>query len=244
MNNSSPHAVPGNGNEPQEIRRNWAGWYPDGDDLIFEQTGYALRMPALSGLAGFTASLSVLAWLLVQGLPGEPIRNGLYSALLLVNIVALVACGIAARQVFRPVHRIARFSRPRQSLIVRDALALGVKRERVYPYPQLGKARLRTERVYSAPENAPKQEERDHLLAYPVLHIELEGHNGQPPLTLTTGALLSPHAAQRAIDTINTHLASARKPVAPPPVPSVPPRVAGGAARRPTKRAIPPRPIR
>jgi len=247
MNTSSPDAAPGNGGEPQEVRRNWAGWYPDGDDLIFEQTGYALRMPALSSLAGFTASLSVLTWLLFQGLPGEPIRNGLYGALLLVNIVALIACGIGARQALRPIHRVARFSRSKQSLIVRDALALGVKRERVYPYPQLGDARLRTERVVSAPENAPKQDERDHLLAYPVLHIDVERRDGQAPLTLTIGALLSPHAAQRAVNTLNAHLATARKPVTPPPPPPPPepasptPRV---GARRPTRRAIPPRPIR
>jgi len=248
MNHSLPPIASGNGSESQEIRRNWAGWYPDGDDLIFEQTGYDRRMPALSGLAGFTASLSVLLWLLFQGLPGEPIRNGLYGALLLINIVALLACGVGARQALRPIHRIARFSRSRQSLIVRDVLALGVKRELVYPYPQLGEARLRIERVLSAPEGAPKQDERDHLLAYPVLHIDMERRDGLAPLTLTTGALLSQHAAQRAVNTLNAHLAVARKPVTPPSPPSEPTfpttsRVTSNV-KRPTRRAIPPRPIR
>jgi len=251
MTASLPPAASESGSESQEIRRNWAGWYPDGDDLIFEQTCYDVRMPALGGLVGFTASLSVLTWLLAQGLPGEPIRNGLYGALLLVNIVTLVACSIVARQVFRPAHRIARFSRARQALVVRDVLALGIRREHSYPYPQLGEARLRTERVFSTPEDTPGQNERDHLLAYPVMHIELAGRDARAPLTLTTGALLSPHAAQRAISTINTHLAAARKPVTPPPAtPRIAPRATPsatgtpGTARRPTRRAIPPRPIR
>jgi len=250
MPSPSPQTPPENANKAQEVRRNWAGWYPDGDDLIFEQTSYDRRMPALSGLAGFSASLSVLLWLLAQGLPGDPIRNGLYGALLLVNIVALLACGVGARLVLRPIHRIARFSCLKQALIVRDVLALGLKREHRYAYPQLGEARLRTERVLSAPENTPKQEERDHLLAYPVLHIDIARLDGLPPFTLTTGALLSPHAAQRAINTLNAHLAVARKPLAPPPPPATPPVIApravgsASATRRATRRAIPPRPIR
>lgn len=247
MNQTTRQTATRAGDEQQELRRNWAGWYPDGEDLIFEQTCYDLRAPALGGLAGFLASLFIFMWLLAQGLPGEPIRNGLYGALLLVNVVALVACGIVARQALRPIHRIARFSRARQSLIVRDVLALGTMREQAYPYPQLGDARLRTERVLSAPEDNPGQNERDHLLAYPVVHIELE-RRGHPALTMTTGALLSPHAARRGVDTINEHLKTARAPVAPPPQPPAPPpataRAAAGAARRPARRAIPPRPIR
>ena len=235
--------TPSRPDDQQELRKNWAGWYPDGDDLIFEQTSYDLRKPALAGLAGFAVSLLVMVWLVEQGLPEDSIRSSLYGALLLINIVALIACGIVARQVLRPIHRIARFSRQQQLLIIRDVLALGSRQEKTYPYPTLGDARMRTDRVLSAPEDAPGQNEREHLLAYPVMHIEME-RPGQAAITMTTGALLSPHAAQRGVDTINAHLATARKPKPEPKPTPQPKRQAVGDAkpRRPAKRAIPPRP--
>jgi len=235
------------------LRRNWAGWYPDGDDLIFEQTGYDLRVSALGGLVGLAASLAVLIGLLVLGLPGEPVRNGIYGALLLVAIIALVACAIVARQALRPVHRVARFSRDQQSLVVRDVLALGIKREHRYPYAQLGQAYTRNERVLTIPANPAPGQARHYLLAYPVMHIALE-RPGQIGLTLTTGALLSPHAAQRGAQTINEHLDLARVSA---PVPShsaatpaartpaaEPVSPVASSAKRLPKRAIPPRPIR
>jgi len=211
----SPPDTPTTPATSDPLRRNWAGWYPDGDDLIFEQTGYDLRTPALGGLVGLAASLAVLIGLLTLGLPGEPIRNGVYSALLLVTIIALVACATVARQTLRPVHRIARFSRAKQSLIVRDVLALGIKRERIYPYAQLGLARTRSERALTVPPNRSPTQPRHYLLAYPVMHIELE-RVGQAPWLLTTGALLSPQAAQRGVDAVNTHFSVARVPTTTP----------------------------
>jgi len=222
-------------------KRNWAGWYPDGDDLIFEQTGYDLRAPALGGLIGLVASLAVLTGLLTLGLPGDPIRNGVYGALLLLAIVALIACATVARQTLRPVHRVARFSRAQQSLIVRDVLALGIKQTRVYPYAQLGQARTRNERALTVPAGHAPGQPRDYLLAYPVMHIELE-RSAQPSFTLTIGALLSSPAAQRGADEINTHLRTARAPV-PPPAPTPAPSPSVTTKRQP-RRTIPPRPLR
>jgi len=245
-----PSAPPAAAQSDSALRRNWAGWYPDGDDLIVEQTGYDLRTSALGGLIGLVASLLVLIGLLTLGVPGEPIRNGVYGALLLVTIIALIACATVARQALRPVHRIARFSRARQSLIVRDILALGVKRERVYPYPQLGQARTRSERALTVPADHSPGQPRNYLLAYPVMHIELE-RPGQSPLTLTTGALLSPQAAERGAQAINAHFSTARTPVIPPaavpvdvPAPALQAKVPSATPKRVPKRPIPPRPIR
>jgi len=238
-----PAAAPEHGGDGA-LRRNWAGWYPDGEDLIFEQTGYDLRTPALGGLVGFIASLAVLTGLVTLGVPGEPIRNAVYGTLLIVAIIALIACATVARQALRPIHRIARFSRARQSLIVRDVLALGIKRTRAYPYAQLGQARTRSERALTKPAGHTPDQPRNYLLAYPVMHIELQ-RPGQPPLTLTTGALLSPHAAQRGTHAINAHFSVARTPVATPASPApVAQAATPAAAARPRRsgRAIPPRP--
>jgi|HigsolmetaAR203D_1030402.scaffolds.fasta_scaffold00001_119 hypothetical protein len=217
---------PGPSHRPQRRDRNWAGWYAQGDDYLFEQTSYDLRSPALLGLAGLAASLAVVGWLLWDGPPGGAVANALYGGLLVISVVALIGCAVAARALVQPVHRTARFSWKEKSLVVRDELALGFVRTRTIALPQVVQARLRSERALAAPQEGSA--ERDHLVAYPVSQVELELRR-EPAFTLTTGALLSNVAARRCVDNINEYLR--KRPPEPAPAKPVAPAEAASRIR-------------
>ena len=216
-----PSASAASDRPPPGRERNWAGWHAQGEDYLFEQSSYDLRSPALLGLAGLAASLCVVGWLLWDGPPGGALSNALYGGLLLISLVALAGCAIAARALLQPVHRAARFSWRDKSVVIRDELALGIRRSRSIPLAQVVQARLRSERALAVPEGGAQ--ERDHLLAYPVSQVELELRR-EPAYTLTTGALLSAVAARRCVENINAYLR--KRPPEPPAAPSAPPQAA------------------
>jgi len=210
---------------PQGQDRNWAGWYAQGEDYVFEQNSYDLRSPALMGLAGLAVSLAVVLWLVADGPPGSPVANAVYGGLLVISLIALMGSAIAARALLQPVRRTARLSWRDKAVHIDDELAVGLVRRHSIPLAQVVQARLRGEKALAAPEGGPAQ--RDHLLAYPVSQVELELRR-DAPYTLTTGALLSAVAARRCVDNLNAYLR--KRPPEPEPAAAAP-QPAAPAAR-------------